>query len=160
MQKPSRNGGQPGSLSLTLGHEAPAGVWAQKSHGPGQSWAQCSQPTWSPGEGLAPPALVFPVGASSTASPPHPPSAGTLEPVPKGFAGVHPALGSWRTDAPESIAFYPDAASRDSAAIVKYELPDLILLSHVHQMLQSMGPHACVFLEDSGSPLDVVWVII
>lgn len=122
VQKPSRDGGQPGSLSWTFGHEAPPGVWSQKSHRPGKPWARCSHPTWSLGEALAPPALVFPAGASSRASPPHPPSAGTLGPVPKGCVGARLGLGSRRTDAPESIVFYPDAVSRDSDAVVKHEI--------------------------------------
>ena len=140
MQKPSRDGGQPGSLSWTFGHEAPPGVWSQKSHRPGKPWARCSQPTWSLGEGLAPPALVFPVGASSRASPPHPLSAGTLGPVPKVCVGARLGLGSQRTDAPESTAFYPDAVSRDSDAVVKHELLNLILLCHAHQVVTVQGP--------------------
>lgn len=127
------------------------GLWARGptwSLGPEVPWAgeaRCCQPPWSPAEGLAPPALVFPVGASSRVSPPHPPSAGILGPVPKGRAGARPGLGSRRTDAPESIAFYPDVASRDCEAVVKYELPNLILLCHAHQVSQSRGPHGlCV----------------
>ena len=136
---------------------------------------QAQGPTWSLGPEVpqagAVLGLVLPTGWGSPGPGAHGPRgplgrvlpllllSSLWEPA-QGFAGVRPGLGPRRTDAPESIAFYPDAASRDSTAVAKYELPNLILLSHVHQMLQSRGPHACVFLEESGSPLDVVWVII
>lgn len=86
MQKPSRDGVPARQLSWTFGLKPH--LESGPSHTGRKPWARCSHPTWSWGEALRPPALVFPAGASSEGFSASPCSAGTL-------GGLFPKGDGW-----------------------------------------------------------------